>query len=395
MLANLALVEGGTERRAGEGRASHEDVMIALAAVQPGGGAGVPPGLFHRIGAFLTEHRLGADPQNYAFAYAVVSEPDGDLARSVARITDGGVRLSGQDIALLGGTAAAGKPVVPEAAAAATAGTPAPVAGDAAVAADALIARAQYQVAAFNVTMRTMREEAHGFGRHLAASAAAFDARAALPGIDEVIRLTSAMLTRVRESEARLEQATREAEELRAALDEARGSARRDPLTELPNRRAFDEGFAAIRGAAAIAMLDVDHFKQVNDRLGHAVGDRVLRAIAQALAAGCPDCLVARFGGEEFVILAPVTVEAMAEQVERVRAQIASKRFRVRGTDENVGTITLSAGIAAIVPGESAEAAVRRVDAALYRAKSSGRNRLEFAPQIGAIDGDNLADFAA
>lgn len=378
------------QRRAGEGSASHGDVMIALAAVQPGGGAGFPPGMFQRVGAFLTEHRLGADPENYAFAYAVVSEPEGDLARSVARITDGGVRLSGPEIAALGGSAAIGRPVAPEPAAEA----PAPANADAGTAADALIARAQHQVAAFDATMRSMREEAHGFGRDLAASAAAFDARAALPGIDEVIRLTSAMLMRVRESEARLERATREAEELRAALDEARGSARRDPLTDLPNRRAFDEGFAATTGTAAIAMVDVDHFKQVNDRLGHAVGDRVLRAIAQALAAACPDCLVARFGGEEFVILAPLTVAAMAEQVERAREGIASKRFRVRDTDERVGTITMSAGIAAIVPGESAEAAVRRVDAALYRAKSSGRNRLAFAPDIGGIDGENLADSA-
>src|SRR3546814_1215796 len=88
--------------------------------------------------------------------------------------------------------------------------------------------------------------------------------------------------------------------------DLARADAQRDPLAQLPNRRVLEERYAIptdAHAAICLAMCDIDHFKQVNDRFGHAVGDRVLRAIGTALDDICVDHLVARYGGEEFAVL--------------------------------------------------------------------------------------------
>lgn len=146
-----------------------------------------------------------------------------------------------------------------------------------------------------------------------------------------------------------------------------------DALTGLPNRRALlgraaREVALALSGGTAVSLvlLDVDHFKRVNDAFGHGVGDRVLVELAAALRARVPDGgLVGRLGGEEFALLAPgVGAESLLAAGERVRA--AGERVIV-GT----GPITRSAGAATLTAGEDHESLIARADAALYRAKES------------------------
>ena len=184
--------------------------------------------LFDCIRAFLTQHGLSPDPRHYAFAYRVMVDANGPLAKSVASLTDGGVRLSARDIESLGGEI--GSLTVP---------------GTAAHPADGLVAQTQMQVEGFTDMMHAIRAETQGFGRDLAASADAIRQSHDTLGVEEVVRLTGEMLDRVQSTEAKLEAATNEASELRAKLEEARDNARRDPLTDLPNRRAFEEAFAA------------------------------------------------------------------------------------------------------------------------------------------------------
>lgn len=348
----------------------------------------VPPrddvaGLYDRIGAFLVAHRLSPEPANYAFAYQVLSDPSGPLAAAVDAITDGGVRLTGQDIASLGGVVLQGPPLavverrMPDP-------DETPCGED--QRADALIARTQFQVNDFADTVRSIHAETSGFGRDLVASAAAMRDAASTAMVDEVARLTGTMIERVRSTEVRLAEAQRETDELREALDEARGSARRDPLTDLANRRAFDEAFAALAPDApvAIAVCDIDHFKRVNDEFGHAVGDRVLKAIAQTLASECECGLVARYGGEEFALLFTGTAIAdVAAVLDRARSAVAARRFRVRETAMSLGTVTLSGGFAVGVAVSGQHAILARADAALYRAKAAGRNRIMTAPENG------------
>jgi diguanylate cyclase len=174
--------------------------------------------------------------------------------------------------------------------------------------------------------------------------------------------------------------AKHETDVLRAKLIEARDSARRDTLTGLPNRRAFDEAFGARdadKGPYCLAVCDVDRFKRVNDAFGHGVGDRVLTAIGQMIAAGCEGHLVVRHGGEEFaVLLCGVSLSDAARLLDSVRAIVAAKRFRNRETDSPLGQITFSAGVTAIHADEAAESAFARADRLLYTAKGDGRDRI-------------------
>lgn len=155
--------------------------------------------------------------------------------------------------------------------------------------------------------------------------------------------------------------------------------ARVDPLTGLPNRRALEEAFDRrvdpIRHrlgqvAMAIAILDLDHFKSINDRLGHDGGDAVLRRIAQCLDASRPDQVVpARLGGEEFVLLMPdYNAEAARRVCEDIRRIIAELKL------PDLPSLSVSIGLTALSAGETLTAALRRADQALYEAKAAGRN---------------------
>lgn len=147
---------------------------------------------------------------------------------------------------------------------------------------------------------------------------------------------------------------------------------RTDPLTGVANRRAFDDALSQLLAAhesdelpLSIAMLDLDHFKRINDEQGHLTGDRVLQDLTQLLKALLREGdVLARYGGEEFVILLPHTPLRTARNLaERARARI----------EEKLPT-TISIGIAATMPTESATSFISRADAALYTAKREGRN---------------------
>ena len=328
--------------------------------------------LFDQIGRFLRKHRLRPDPSHYAFAHAVLSAPDGPLAAQVAQLTEGGVRLLRRDIEALGGQVTEPSAVVDHDGPC----DPAQREGQA----DRLVAETQEYVDGFATIMHSIHAETRGFGHDLAESAAAITTSPGLAEIDEITRITTAMISRIRESEVRLAKAKHETDVLRAKLIEARDSARRDTLTGLPNRRAFDEAFGARdadKGPYCLAVCDVDRFKRVNDAFGHGVGDRVLTAIGQMIAAGCEGHLVVRHGGEEFaVLLCGVSLSDAARLLDSVRAIVAAKRFRNRETDSPLGQITFSAGVTAIHADEAAESAFARADRLLYTAKGDGRDRI-------------------
>ncbi|WP_375404331.1 GGDEF domain-containing protein [uncultured Sphingomonas sp.] len=341
------------------------------AAARNGRGDDAGDDLFARVGAFLLEHRLSPDPAHYLFAYHVLSDPAGALAAAVARITDDGVRLSRADIEKLGGTVVGG-----------TAGKVGAEADEAAAATRRLMGEVWSQVEEFARVMRDVHHEAQGFGRDLAAHAATMD-RATTDGTDpgggmaELARITGAVLARVHAAEERLERATREGDELRAKLAEAQVTARVDMLTGLPNRRAFEEAFAARRGSACLAICDVDRFKRINDGYGHGVGDRVLSAIADSLRVECGEHMVARHGGEEFaVLLTGVDPDRAAAILEGAREAVATKRFRSRENDMLIGRVTVSVGLTSVNPGEPLVEAFARADRFLYTAKTTGRDRL-------------------
>lgn len=176
---------------------------------------------------------------------------------------------------------------------------------------------------------------------------------------------------------------TRLLERLRQQADLATRQAREDPLTGLPNRRAFNEQLAAaLEGIMAgqpdfcLALIDADHFKQINDRHSHATGDEVLQGIADVLreCMRAPD-IVARIGGEEFAILMPMTTLENGEAAcQRLRTAFHEKKDWGGALALQV---TFSAGLVSSHPNEpSAALLLQRADTALYRAKNTGRDRI-------------------
>ena len=165
-----------------------------------------------------------------------------------------------------------------------------------------------------------------------------------------------------------------------------RREAMTDGLTGLLNRRALFSAMDMPLGpGAAVIMFDLDHFKSVNDQLGHAAGDAVLEGFARLVLPELhPNDIAARLGGEEFcLVMRDLTNRSAAGVAERIRAAFEATRF---GTDRGVAAITLSAGVAISgVDGEPFEAVLKRADDALYAAKSAGRNRVHApAPRLVA-----------
>jgi diguanylate cyclase (GGDEF)-like protein len=158
-----------------------------------------------------------------------------------------------------------------------------------------------------------------------------------------------------------------------------RSEARRDPLTGLRNRRGlFDDYSEDAAGDTTVLVMDLDHFKAINDRFGHAAGDRVLRAFAEIMLSNIrPSDIAGRLGGEEFCILANATAAAAAAMAERIRSELEAKPFM---TPAGIMQATVSAGIAVRSDeAESLQELFDRADVALYQAKKSGRNRVQIS----------------
>jgi diguanylate cyclase len=169
-----------------------------------------------------------------------------------------------------------------------------------------------------------------------------------------------------------------EAAGLRGQLSEAYHAASHDPLTGLPNRRAFYQlGTALISNPAqhplAAAVIDLDDFKNVNDRYGHAAGDEVLETVALRLATSAgTNYLVARLGGDEFAALlcVPATDQATMDLVSRALAHIVGEPIRV-GSD--LIAVTASVGVVPVYPSSQLSDALRRADIAMYQTKATSR----------------------
>ena len=161
-----------------------------------------------------------------------------------------------------------------------------------------------------------------------------------------------------------------------------------DPLTGLLTRKAFEDSFVAAleqaqatQSSLSLAMVDIDNFLQINNQLGHAGGDVVLKAIAEILKQIGQDVLLARYGGDEFAILFPNTEREQAFlKLERVRAEVEGRTSFSDGSSTVDIRMTLSAGIAAFpIDGNDANELMRKADGADYRAKVSGRNKIVLA----------------
>lgn len=173
--------------------------------------------------------------------------------------------------------------------------------------------------------------------------------------------------------------------QLQRDLDDVRREAMLDPLTKIYNRKHFDDGllraFAEAKNARthmSLLLLDIDQFKSFNDTWGHQTGDQVLRLVAMTLRSNLKGRdIAARFGGEEFAAILPETdLDGAVILADNIRKAIHSKELLKRSTNEKLGRITASFGVASYRDGDTPSSLIDRADRCLYAAKHAGRNRV-------------------
>ncbi len=233
-------------------------------------------------------------------------------------------------------------------------------------------------------------EQARNFAQTLGTGVQALHVAGEDPA--QIRTVVASIMMHMREMAARqhaLEQAlagaANDLNDMRSQLDAMRKEVATDSLTGLTNRKYFEiELQSALRASQqtgeplCLAMIDIDHFKRINDNFGHPVGDQVLRVVATILSRAVPrEATAARYGGEEFGLILPQqSLQQAVDLCESLRRDVAGKSLRNKASGQALGTITLSAGVTRFVPGESLAQLVDRADRALYTAKNEGRNRV-------------------
>nr|WP_295892082.1 GGDEF domain-containing protein [uncultured Devosia sp.] len=211
---------------------------------------------------------------------------------------------------------------------------------------------------------------------------------------DRLLGETRRMQETNRALEQKLEASRDDIASLQRDLDDVRRESLLDPLTKIANRKSFDEGMdRAIAEASetdaplCLMIIDIDHFKNFNDTYGHQTGDQVLRLVAMTLKSNIKGKdLAARYGGEEFVAILPSTdMEGAVIVAENIRRAIQAKELLKRSTNEKLGRITASFGVAAYRAGDTPAMLIERADRCLYAAKHAGRNRVISESELEAM----------
>lgn len=253
-----------------------------------------------------------------------------------------------------------------------------------------MVEEAKDRIGEARATTEQSSRDAASFGASLGISIGDLDDPArSKAAVVRLQKLTAQMMERAARAEAELKERSKIMGHLRSRLVQSQKMAMSDPLTDLPNRRAFDinlkdavELARSKHSPLCVGFCDIDHFKAINDRHGHATGDRVIRFVADALQKVTgPKIHVARHGGEEFALIFPnIGVEQAARLLDRTREALVERHLLARDTQEEIGCVSFSGGVAELRSGENISALLMRADHALYRAKENGRNKVIIAP---------------
>ena len=243
--------------------------------------------------------------------------------------------------------------------------------------------------------IQSAQKSSEAYGATLAHASKSLSGSGETVNLQATVETLAAATSRVQREnkslEKRLSESTEEVARLRDHLEQVRRDATTDGLTNLSNRKAFDEELERACAAAeasgevlTLAIIDIDHFKSFNDTWGHQTGDQVLRYVASVIGAqGALPRFAARYGGEEFALIFPGEgADKAASILEEIRREISSRVLKRRSTNEDLGHITVSAGFAVRERGESTHNVLERADGALYVAKRSGRNRVTDAAAV-------------
>jgi len=186
-------------------------------------------------------------------------------------------------------------------------------------------------------------------------------------------------------------ESSEEVKMLRQKLIEARSEAMQDELTEIGNRKMFNNSITELMfnyqskpGKLCLILTDIDHFKKFNDNYGHLVGDSILRYFANIMKKLTGnDETVCRYGGEEFaILLAECSIEKAAKKADEIRIALENTHLKRKDENKPISTVTASFGVAVFNGSESSEEFIARADKALYKAKDSGRNRVVMETEL-------------
>jgi diguanylate cyclase len=313
--------------------------------------------LYDGIARVLLDNRLEPTPTNYAMAHRYLTAQDRAFNGSIERAMQQG-----------GLSAASAAAMIAERSVELSASD-----------LQVMVADAQARLTEVSEIVSISREVASDYGEALATNAAELEAGASpVTVVGTLMGLTHSMIDRTRGVEEQLRIACEEIRTLRDSLADAQDAANHDALTGLPNRRARETG-----RPFAIAICDIDHFKNFNDKFGHQIGDEVIKFVATSLAKdGGERLFAARYGGEEFVVLFEGSNAKQAGiEIDRIRAAIGARDLKINATGQTLGRLTFSAGIAELSrdDDEITSSMLKRADVALYEAKRSGRNKVVVA----------------
>ena len=324
--------------------------------------------LYDMIGKLLFDHGLEPSPANFDLCHRYLSGRDGELNATIDRAIakDGGLS---EAVA----TAISAKL-------------------DSGLSTDELsriATDAQGYLEQMSSILAKSGDDARDYGAALENEAADL-ARNKSPvvSVEALVELTKSMIEKAQSAEEDLRRTELQMSAMRKDLATAQHKANSDPLTGLPNRRALDHHLRqALENARrndtplALAICDIDHFKIFNDTHGHVIGDEVIKFVGSSL--GRPagnDIFAARYGGEEFVVVFERAAAAAAMTIlDKIRATIAARELKVTNTGQSLGRLSFSGGIAKLSPQDSPGSILKRADAALYKAKQDGRNRINAA----------------
>ena len=325
--------------------------------------------LYDMIGKLLFDHGLEPSPANFELCHRYLSGRDGELNAMIdkAIAKDGGLTEAV--------TSAISAKLDP---------------GLSTDELSRIATDAQSYLEQMTTILAKSGDDARDYGEALAHEAEGLEASTS-PAISvkTLVDLTRTMIEKAQAAEDDLRRTEMQMTAMRKDLATAQHKANSDPLTGLPNRRALDQHLRsafenARRGDSplALAICDIDHFKQFNDTHGHVIGDEVIKFVGSSLgrASSSGDVFVARYGGEEFVmVFERAAVAAAMATLDKIRAAIAARELKVTNTGQSLGRLSFSGGLATLNIQDSPGSILKRADAALYKAKQDGRNRISAA----------------